>query len=265
MKIGALGAVAIAVGLVVGVDGLVLSGALWLVLGVLAWALVGRREREERRKQKTGDPSVDALLAKRDPERGRRYALGLGLLLAIGLGSLAIGLARASASAPASDPWRWLPVAVGAIVAGFCPAVTIPARRAAPSAGGRRAGRRRGSPREGHDRGQAGRPAATSTSSPGSSSTSWSSPTGLPAYRVDEEGDRPLHRARRASGSATGSRPKVRARQTRTGSSIDWDAPLDHADADPAARLERLEDLRRRGLIDGEEYEAQRKRIIGSV
>ena len=47
--------------------------------------------------------------------------------------------------------------------------------------------------------------------------------------------------------------------------SIDWDAPLDHADADPAARLERLEDLRRRGLIDGEEYEAQRKRIIGSV
>ena len=46
---------------------------------------------------------------------------------------------------------------------------------------------------------------------------------------------------------------------------IDWDAPLDHADADPAARLERLEDLRRRGLIDGEEYEAQRKRIIGSV
>ena len=114
MKIGALGAVAIALGLVVGVDGLVLSGALWLVLGVLAWALVGRRKREERRKQKTGDPSVDALLAKRDPERGRRYALGLVLILAIGLGSLAIGLLGIGFD-DGSD-WRWVPIAVGGIV-----------------------------------------------------------------------------------------------------------------------------------------------------
>ena len=111
MKIGGLGAVAIAVGLVVGVDGLVFSGALWLVLGVLTWALVGRHEREEQRQRKTGDPSVDALLAKDDPERGRRYALGLVLILTIGLGSLAIGLLGIGFD-DGSD-WRWAPVAVG--------------------------------------------------------------------------------------------------------------------------------------------------------
>ena len=151
MKIGGLGAVAIAVGLVVGVDGLVLTGALWLVLGVLAWALVGRHEREERRKRTTGDPSVDALLVKGDPERGRRYPLGLVLILTIGLGSLAIGLLGIGFDG--GSDWRWAPIAVGGIVT-FLALLDDPGAPRRRTLGARRVPRR-GNPGEGDDRGQA--------------------------------------------------------------------------------------------------------------
>ena len=257
MKIGGLGAVAIAVGLVVGVDGLVLSGALWLVLGVLAWALVGRHEKEERRKR-TGDPSVDALLVKRDPERGRRYLLGLVLILTIGLGSLAIGLLGIGFDG--GSDWRWVPIAVGGIVT-FLALLTIPARLGAERWGP-------GGPHVAETPARVTIEGKRQTGvyineQPRIEFDLLVEPDGLPSYRVTKKATVPST-ALSDIGIGDGFEAKVRpGDEDRI--AIDWDAPLDHADADPAARLERLEDLRRRGLIDGEEYEAQRKRIIGSV
>lgn len=246
-----------AVGAVVGVAGLVLAGALWLVLGTLAWALVGRHEKEERRRR-TGDPSVDALLRARDPERGRRYALGLTLILAIGLGSLAIGVLGLGFDD--GSEWRWVPVAVGGIVT-FLALLTIPARL--------------GAERWGPGGSAAAETPATVTiegkrqtgvyinEQPRIEFDLLVEPEGLPAYRVTKKATVPPT-ALSDIGIGDGFEAKV-APGDEDRIAIDWDAPLDGGGGDPAARLERLDDLRRRGLIDPDEYEAQRKRIIGSV
>ncbi len=257
MKIGALGVVAVAVGIVAGVPGLVLSGGLWFVLGMLTWALVGRHEKEERRKR-TGDPSVDALLEARDPDRTRRYALGLTLVLTLGVASLAIGILGIGFD-EGSD-WRWVPIVVGGIVT-LLALLTIPARL--------------GAERWGPGGSAAAETPATVTiegkrqtgvyinEQPRIEFDLLVEPEGLPAYRVTKKATVPPT-ALSDIGIGDGFQAKV-APGDEDRIAIDWDAPLDGGGGDPAARLERLDDLRRRGLIDSDEYEAQRKRIIGSV
>jgi len=129
VKLAILGAIAVAAGAALGVAGLVFSGGLWVVLGVLIWALFTRHE-EGRRKRTEAADSADLGRARAD-ERRPPYALGVALLLSIGLGSLAIGLL--AIGFPAGErAWRWAPIAVGAIVTGFT-LIAVPVRRSGTS------------------------------------------------------------------------------------------------------------------------------------
>lgn len=88
-------------------------------------------------------------------------------------------------------------------------------------------------------------------------------PEGLPSYRVKKKATVP-HTALADIRLGDGFRAKVVPGEEEQ-IAIDWDSPIEGSEADPAQRLEQLEDLRRRGLVSPEEYRAQRERIIGSV
>lgn len=104
MKLAALGAVTMVIGLVLTEPGLVAVGALWVVVGILvrrhaAWL--------------TGPTTADA----RTVAGGRTFATGMLLWLVLGLPSLMIGLLSAGIS-PEHDGWRWLPLVVGVAALG---------------------------------------------------------------------------------------------------------------------------------------------------
>lgn len=256
MKLAALGLVAVAVGIAVGEQGLVYAGGLWFVLGTLLWALVTRHKRDPRRS--SGDPAVDALQRGREAAPAWRYPVGITLVFAIGLGSLAIGILEVGFEA--GSGWRWAPIAVGGLVTLFG-VVNFVIRLSGVDL---EAATPAGEPQQ----------AATVTiegkrqtgvyinEQPRIEFDLLVEPEGLPSYRVKKKATVP-HSALSDIGIGDGFAAKVDpADPDRI--AIDWNAPID-GDADPGARLERLEDLRRRGLIDADEYEAQRRRIVESL
>lgn len=104
MKLAALGVIAVVVGLVGDVDGLVLTGAIWIPGGLIIRLVHGPIDRDREIK-----PTW------RDAFGGRRGAAS-GLLIVVGIASVVIG-AVPIVFEP-SEAWRWIPVAVGGFAAG---------------------------------------------------------------------------------------------------------------------------------------------------
>ena len=101
MKLAALGAIAIAIGLVLGETGLIAIGALWVLLGP-----VMRRYglKMGSMKDADGKPAVD----------NRTFFTGTLLWLALGVPSLLVGLFTWGIS-PEHEAWRWLPLVIGGL------------------------------------------------------------------------------------------------------------------------------------------------------
>lgn len=258
MKLAGLGVVAIAVGLSVGEDGLALAGALWLVIGILLWALVTRHRRD--RRGSSGDPAVDALQSARDAAPTWRFPVAIALVLTAGLGALAIGVLQVGFES--GDAGRWVTIGAGALVTVFA-LINLALRLGGVDL---EAAAKASEPQV---------PARVTIESKRQTGTYINEqpriefdllvePEGLPSYRVTKKATVP-HTALSDIGLGDG----FEARVDPGGGdriAIDWNAPIAAGgDGDQATRLERLEELRRRGLIDGAEYESQRRRIIESI
>lgn len=255
MKLAIFGLATAILGAALGVAGLVISGAFWVVLGLLVWALFTRHEKGRAERAK----AAAAAGAASPPERRGRYATGISLVVLVGLGSLAIGIFELGFDAEESA-WRWLPIGVGAIVTLFA-AISIPIRMSGATLAAAEA---------------AGAPVAAATvtiegkrqtgtyinEQPRIEFDLLVEPEGLPSYRVKKKATVP-HTALGNLDVGDGFHAKVDPGDEER-ILIDWDAPIEGS-GDPAKRLERLDDLRRRGLVDDAEYAAQRQRILDSL
>ncbi|MEZ5078062.1 MAG: hypothetical protein R2725_11545 [Solirubrobacterales bacterium] len=258
MKLAGLGLIAVAVGIAVGERGLALAGGVWFVLGSLLWVTYSRHLRE--RRISTGDSAVDALQAARAGDSGGRWGLAFAIVLTAGLASLAIGILEVGFAS--GSAWRLAPIAIG----GFIAMIALFSGLARLSGVDPETARRRAESRK---------PATVTIEAKRQTGVYINEqpriefdllvePEGLPAYRVKKKATVP-HTALSDIGIGDGFEAMVDpGDEDRI--AIDWNAPIAvGGDADQATRLERLEELRRRGLIDGEEYESQRRRIIESV
>ena len=136
MKLAALGLVVAVVGIAIGVDGLILSGAFWIAIGQ-----VGRLTRNHYEAQAANAATAPEGIAATDgaaergadgrPERAIPLRVATILLLAIGLPSLAIGVFAIGFESP-DLVWRWVPIAVGALALA---SVLIPGLMLATSSG----------------------------------------------------------------------------------------------------------------------------------
>ena len=262
MKLAVVGVVVAAIGLVIGVDGLVFTGGFWIITGLLARMLILRRQEEM---------PIGAALTRRDESEIGRIAgredngvgyrlLGLGLLLVIGLGSMAIGFFDVGFSAE-YESLRWLPFAVGILITTFV-LITIPIRFGAVDL-------------EALAEGAVTTPATVTIQGRRETGTYINDKPRIEFDLLVEPEDRPSYRITKkatvppiALGSiAIGDGFKVELGPGDDPSiAIDWDSPIDGADGgDPSERLKKLEDLRRHDLINPEEYDEQRERILGSI
>lgn len=91
MKLAILGVVTALVGVLVGVDGLLLTGGVWVVIGSLLWVFVTRRQ---------------------DTPNRAPHMVGFVFMLVLGIASLAIGIAGIGFEDHGT--WRILPLAMGA-------------------------------------------------------------------------------------------------------------------------------------------------------
>ena len=113
MKLAGFGLVVVAVGVILGVDGLLIAGGVWIVTGLLVRALVQKNESSF-----TVEPAVEAEIGRIEGSKGGSRRLGVAgifLLLSSGLGSIAIGVIGLGFSGD-YESLRWLPVAVGAFI-----------------------------------------------------------------------------------------------------------------------------------------------------
>ena len=114
MKFAAIGVAVAIVGLVLGVDGLLLAGGFWVITGLLARMVIQRRS-EDRPAAATPTRQEEAQIGQIAGREGRAPGyrlLGLALLLVIGLGSMAIGFFEVGFPAD-YESLRWIPLAVG--------------------------------------------------------------------------------------------------------------------------------------------------------
>lgn len=113
MKLAGFGLIVGALGLILGVDGLLFAGWAWIVTGLLVRALVHKNENSF-----TIGPGVEAEIGRIEGSKGGSRRLGVAgifLLLISGLGSIAIGALSLGFSGDHED-LRWLPVGIGAII-----------------------------------------------------------------------------------------------------------------------------------------------------
>lgn len=107
MKLAAVGLISVVAGIASGTDGLAIAGAAWIAGGLLLKALLA------------GDD-----LEASDPEHprwgdllGGRRGVGTIVSIVIGAASIAIGLAPIGFDG--DEPLRWIPVALGVLIAGM--------------------------------------------------------------------------------------------------------------------------------------------------
>lgn len=103
MKLGALGLVAVGIGVASSAPGLVGIGALWIIMGAVAHVL---------RPRLTAQPPEGA-----PPDR-RNFVLGVLILLMVGIPSLVVGAFDLGID-EGDSAWRWLPLVVGIAATGF--------------------------------------------------------------------------------------------------------------------------------------------------
>lgn len=250
MKLAFVGAVTIVIGLILGENGLLAIGALWVVLGPIM-RQYGRNLEE--RKEATGKPDITV----------RTFATGTFFWLLLGVPSLLVGLLELGIS-PEHTNWRWLPIVVGGLALAIggvgailyatgsaigayaknSPQPTVPATI-----------RIRSSKETGMFINERPRLELELTVEPDPSS-------GLASYEVTKLATVPFT----ALGSlkvGDGFKALVAGPDSPTSMEIHWDQPI--AAADSAARLEELDRLRQAGKVTDEEYNAQRERILGSI
>ncbi|GAA3527862.1 hypothetical protein GCM10022234_26340 [Aeromicrobium panaciterrae] len=246
MKLAALGAITVAIGLVLGESGLIVIGALWVLLGP-AMRRYGLKLASL--KDANGKPTVDA----------RTFSYGTLLWLALGVPSLLVGLFTWGISAE-HDGWRWLPIVVGgfALVIGGVGGVLYALGSAVEAKAGTPATvpatiRIRSAKETGTFINERPRLKLELTVEPESGSP----------YEVTKLATVPFT----ALGSVKaggGFKALVVGPEEPTTMEIHWDQPADGS-GDASARLEELDRLHQAGKVTDEEYAAQRQRILGSI
>lgn len=113
MKLAGFGLIVGLVGLLLGVDGLLFAGGVWIATGLLLRLLIQRGE-----SSRSTDLELESEM-RRIGLGGRQVPLlgvpGMSLLLICGLGSIVIGIA--SVGFPAGYEYlRWFPVLVGSLI-----------------------------------------------------------------------------------------------------------------------------------------------------
>jgi hypothetical protein len=107
MKLAAFGVVTTAIGIGLGLPGLIGIGVFWVLLGPVM-RQHGKRLGEMQAASADGKPPTD----------GRTFALGTLLWMLLGLPSLLVGILQIGIDADHTS-WRWLPFAVGVLALGF--------------------------------------------------------------------------------------------------------------------------------------------------
>ena len=264
MKLAALGVVTLGIGIALGIDGLLLTGGLWIVLGLLLRVVVMRgRERTE------GPASYEdgggVTVTDEDPGRSgsraqRLPVAGMLVLGVIGVASLLIGILAIGFPEPDRD-WRWLPIGIGALQCGI---VFLSTAMYALGSGIQAV---TGNPTH---------PARITIEGSRETGTYINErprlefellvePEGRPSYRVAKKATVP-HTALGSIAIGDGFEALVDLDKP-DGVAIDWDAPIpgEGGGGDVSERIEKLQGLRDGGVISATEYETQRRRILDSI
>lgn len=272
MKLAAVGVVTVGLGVALGIPGLIGIGAFWIPMGLVVRAH-GHRLQQARADHAGNDAtSVGQVATEVRAIDGRTFALGTLLLLAVGLPSLAVGIFEIGIGAD-DTAWRWLPVAVGALTTGIA---LVSGLMYAAGAGVAAAVEAGGTPDV---------PATIWIRSVRETGTFVNERPRLEfVFHVEPDaasGVAPYEATKKATVPFTamgslrvgdGFKALVVGPGKPASMTIDWQSPVGPvAPSRPAgstevsARLDELDRLRREAKIDDEEYQAQRRRILGSL
>ncbi|WP_229052618.1 SHOCT domain-containing protein [Aeromicrobium sp. Leaf350] len=260
MKLAALGAVTVVIGLWLGISGLVGIGLYWVVLGPVVRRHQGRL-RASMSDEGEAKPVVDR----------RTFALGSLIWALIGVPSLVVGILQIGIAAEDAS-WRWLPIVVGgtATAVGVLAAALFvlgSAVSAGPGAGNAatpatiwiRAVRETGTFINERPRLEFELQVEPDASS------------GLDPYDVTKKATVP-YTAIGALRVGDGFRARVAGPQDATAMEILWSEPVSApgsgsaaTSGDVAGRLAALDQLRAAGSVDDEEYAEQRRRILDAL
>ena len=260
MKLAFVGAVTLGLGLVLGVDGLMLAGGIWIVLGPLIRLVATRFVVEP--EISSGETSAIAPEDGADRARPRLTGTGMALstllLVAVAVPSLAIGILEIGFSDD-DGVLRFIPIAIGALAGGIAVLSTV------VYAAGAGIEAVVGDPQHpGKITIEASRETGTYINErPRIEFELLVEPDDLPSYRVSKKATVP-HTALASIAVGDGFRALVDPEDPDS-IAIDWSSPLGGNDSDPSERLRRLDELKDQGLVDAAEYDEQRRRILDSL
>lgn len=260
MKLAGLGVITAALGLTQSIDGLLIAGGSWVLIGLLAKLLKDRLAPEPSRGTA---PAVDTEAGDSTPADRTTMLFGTLIFGLLATSSLAIGLLEIGFEPEDSD-WRWLPVAVGGIAAFLA---VVPAAMYGLGSGMIAAVEAvEGDPTV---------PATVTIEAvretgmlindrPRLEFDLVVEPEGMESYRVSKKATVP-HIAIGAIGIGDGFHALIDPERP-DGIQIDWERPIPAGSgADPAERLAQLQSLRESGAISDDEYAEQRRRILDSI
>lgn len=260
MKLAFVGAVTLGLGLIVGVDGLVLAGGTWILLGPLIRLVATRFVVEPQMSSAEAplDSAGDGGSRSRPRLTSTGMALSTLLLAVVAVSSLAIGILEIGFSDD-DGALRFIPIAVGALAGGIAVLSTV------VHAAGAGIQAVVGDPQHpGTVRIEASRETGTYINErPRIEFELLVEPADLPPYRVTKKATVP-HTALGNIAVGDGFEALVDPADPDS-IAIDWNSPLRGEESDSAERLRRLEELQDQGLIDATEYEEQRRRILNSL